>query len=258
MLKKAIVPLIFLAILLTGCASNANRQAERARAEQARIAAEQAIAYYTEAIRLNPNNVSAFNRRGNVHFSRGNFTRAIADYSEAIRLNPNCGVLRTNRGHAYRMSGNYARAIANFEAALRIDPNYPRARQQLQATRGQGSIHVTSQFRTYRTETRVREYEVPGVFAAAAGRTGVIAYSPARTETVRYTVRVPVTGDSNLPFRILVNGVETFRGVTPITVTNFDHGVTYTIVWTARNGARMEGTFVIPAARPFRRNIHID
>ena len=257
MRTKSFVGLIFLMILLGSCASNTNRREQEERRRERERELDRTIAYYTERIRLDPNDATAFNNRGVSHSSRGNHAAAMADYNSAIRLNPNSSILFTNRGDAHRRSDNIRAAIADYEAALRIDPNNARARQSLQELRGLGSIRVTSEFRTHREETRTHQHYVPGTYFISGSR-GPVVISPGRIETETYTVRVPVTGDSNLPFIILRDGREVFRGATPITVTNFEPGVTYTIIWTARNGARREGTVAIPTARPFRRNIQID
>lgn len=215
-----------------------------------------AIADFTEAIRLNPNFASAFNHRGMTHQERGNLDLAIADFTEAIRIDPNFQFAYYNLGNAHRM-----RIERDNQVAANLLLPAPRPTQPAQApridTRGQGVIRVTSEFRTYRDETRTRLHYVPAVIGLSSS-SGFQVTSPGGIETYTYTVRVRVTGDSNLPFLILENGRETFRGVTPIRVTNFDPGVTYTIVWTGRNGARRERTFVIPTTRPFTREIHID
>jgi tetratricopeptide (TPR) repeat protein len=51
------------------------------------------------------------------------YDRAMADYTQAIRIDPNDASPYTNRGNAYYFKGDYDRAIADYEAALRIDPN---------------------------------------------------------------------------------------------------------------------------------------
>jgi tetratricopeptide (TPR) repeat protein len=48
-----------------------------------------AIAAYTEAIELDPNNANAYYRRGNAYKGKGENDLAVADYTEALRLDPN-------------------------------------------------------------------------------------------------------------------------------------------------------------------------
>jgi len=49
---------------------------------------EQAIACFSEAIRLDPTFAKAYHNRGLAHDFTGEHDKAIADYTEAIRLNP--------------------------------------------------------------------------------------------------------------------------------------------------------------------------
>ena len=82
----------------------------------------QAIEYYTEAIRLDPNDAIAHRSRGVAYTETGDYDRAIADYSEAIRLDPEYADAYHNRGVAYRKIGDYDRAIADYSEAIRLDP----------------------------------------------------------------------------------------------------------------------------------------
>jgi tetratricopeptide (TPR) repeat protein len=85
---------------------------------------DKAIATFSEAIRLRPDDASAFDSRGNAYESKGDHDRAIADYNEAIRLTPNYAVAFNNRGIAYAHKGNLYRAIADYNEAIRLKPNY--------------------------------------------------------------------------------------------------------------------------------------
>ena len=64
-----------------------------------------AIADYTEAIKLDPNDPDVYNNRGQAYDNKGEFDLAIADYTAAIRLDSedarayyNRGLTRTNKG----------------------------------------------------------------------------------------------------------------------------------------------------------------
>jgi hypothetical protein len=127
--------------------------------------------------------------------------------------------------------------------------------------KGLGVIEVDAEYTTYRNVTRTRERYVGGTGGGSFGSKGVYSTSPGterHVETEYYTTTEAVKDDYRLPFIILENGIEVFRGNTPIRVTNFDPGVTYTIIWNGANGARKEGTFVITTARPFTRYIHLE
>jgi tetratricopeptide (TPR) repeat protein len=73
---------------------------------------------------------------------RGDLENAIADYTEALRLNPDYALAYNNRGDAYYNQGRYDQAIEDYTAALRIDPNFTLARNNLetaQKARGKGT-----------------------------------------------------------------------------------------------------------------------
>jgi len=86
---------------------------------------DQAIADYTEAIRLNPQSALTFDARGFVYAAKEDYDRAIADYNEAIRLNPEFGTAFNNRGFAYAAKEDYDRAIADYYEAIRLNPVFP-------------------------------------------------------------------------------------------------------------------------------------
>ncbi|MFP3043153.1 tetratricopeptide repeat protein [Treponema primitia] len=83
-----------------------------------------AIREYTEAIKLNPNYMEAYNDRGMAYRAKGDNDRAIADYTQAIRINPNYALVYVNRGVAYENKRDYDRDIADQTEAIRINPNY--------------------------------------------------------------------------------------------------------------------------------------
>jgi tetratricopeptide (TPR) repeat protein len=83
-----------------------------------------AIADYNEALRLTPEVASLHVGRGHAYFVRGDATAAIADFTEAIRLNPKSPSTFNRRGLAHRRSGNLAQAIEDYSAAIAINPIY--------------------------------------------------------------------------------------------------------------------------------------
>jgi tetratricopeptide (TPR) repeat protein len=83
---------------------------------------DRAIADYTEAIHLTPDNPSYWN---NLCWSRavaGQFEQAVKDCNESLILRPNESDTFDSRGFAYLKSGDFDRAIADYDAALRLDP----------------------------------------------------------------------------------------------------------------------------------------
>jgi tetratricopeptide (TPR) repeat protein len=94
-----------------------------------------AIADCNQAIKLNPNYALAYRNRGLAYSSKKDYDKAIADYTQAIRLDLNLARAYSNRGFVYYNKGDNDRAIADYEAALRIDPNHPNARNNLELAR---------------------------------------------------------------------------------------------------------------------------
>jgi tetratricopeptide (TPR) repeat protein len=88
---------------------------------------DNAIAGYTEALRLNPNLAVAYDNRGHAYWGKGDYDRAITDHTAALRIDPDNAYAYYNRGIAYNDKGDYDRAIADYTAALRINPDYAAA-----------------------------------------------------------------------------------------------------------------------------------
>lgn len=87
---------------------------------------DQAIADFTDAIRLAPDYSRAFYNRGTVYSARQDYEHAIADYSEAIRLNPVYVRALKNRGFAYHAIGDNEHANADLNEADRLTPALPK------------------------------------------------------------------------------------------------------------------------------------
>ena len=85
---------------------------------------DDAIAYYTEVIRLDPTDTSiisiAYYSRGLAHAEKGEVDFAIENYNESIQLNPDFADAYNYRGIAYRNKGEIDRAIEDHDQAIRI------------------------------------------------------------------------------------------------------------------------------------------
>jgi len=88
---------------------------------------DRAIADYNEAIRINPKQTKAYISRANTYVSKGEFDRAIADFDEQIRLNPKAAYAYDDRGLAWKEKKEYDRAISDFNEAIRLDPKHSHA-----------------------------------------------------------------------------------------------------------------------------------
>jgi tetratricopeptide (TPR) repeat protein len=81
-----------------------------------------AIADFSDALRLNPNLIEAYNNRGTAYSIIGQNEKAIVDYNEAIRLKPTDPEAYYNRGVTYREIKDYPKAIADFSQSIRLSP----------------------------------------------------------------------------------------------------------------------------------------
>jgi len=91
-----------------------------------------AIADLNEAIRLEPDNDSAYHMRGIVYHGKNNFDTAIADFTKAIQLRPKDGFSYFERGLTYFDKENKALAISDFEMAVKLEPQYKNFREALE------------------------------------------------------------------------------------------------------------------------------
>ncbi len=85
---------------------------------------DDAIAYYTEVIHLDPPDASivaiAYYSRGIAYAEKSEFTLAIQDYDQTIRLTPDFADAYNDRGYAYYGYAYYIeRAIENYDLAIR-------------------------------------------------------------------------------------------------------------------------------------------
>ena len=83
-----------------------------------------AIADFDSAIRLKPDDATAYNNRGVAKSGLGQHFDAIADYDSAIRLNPDDAGVYSNRGNAKSDLGQHVAAIADYDSAIRLNPDH--------------------------------------------------------------------------------------------------------------------------------------
>jgi tetratricopeptide (TPR) repeat protein len=83
-----------------------------------------AIEALTQAIRLNPQEVSAYVLRSSAYTYLEDYTEAIADATQALKIAPNNAIAYNNRCYA-RARGlrDYQKAIEDCNQSIRLDPN---------------------------------------------------------------------------------------------------------------------------------------
>lgn len=83
---------------------------------------EDAIAYFSEAMEMDPNYSEYYNDRGAVHFKMDRLAEAERDYLRAIELSPPYAEVWTNLGQCYRAMERMDDAERAYSRALDLDP----------------------------------------------------------------------------------------------------------------------------------------
>ena len=87
---------------------------------RARKSYDQALVYYSAALRKDPNNSVLYNKRGIAELQLNNLAAAQKDFQRAIKKNPHYAEAYNNLGVVSYMEGNYKKAIQRYEKALRL------------------------------------------------------------------------------------------------------------------------------------------
>jgi tetratricopeptide (TPR) repeat protein len=89
--------------------------------------AEEALAAFGEALRLDPNAAIVYFHRGQVHEKMKDLDRALSDYSQAIQLDPNQAPVLNARGRTYLRKEESDLALADLDRALELAPELAEA-----------------------------------------------------------------------------------------------------------------------------------
>jgi len=131
--RIAIIGIAVLLFLVVASAASGQSASEKKKAEDSNKRGfdyykkgnyDQAIAEYTEAIRLNPKFSEAYIMRGLAYSQKKDYDLAIADYDKAIQLDPKDKWAYIGRGSNYDDIGNYDHAIADFDKAIQLDQKF--------------------------------------------------------------------------------------------------------------------------------------
>ncbi|WP_404790408.1 trypsin-like peptidase domain-containing protein [Altericista sp. CCNU0014] len=79
-----------------------------------------AIAALDQVVRLDPNNIEAFNERGSLYLMKRDFLAAVTDFRQTVQIDPNFAGGYYNQGIAYLRSGSPREAQANFKKAAEL------------------------------------------------------------------------------------------------------------------------------------------
>jgi protein O-mannosyl-transferase len=84
---------------------------------------EEAVAHYTEALRINPVHPEIHFNLGNILSRQGKFDEAIMHYMKAIQVSPNDADAYNHLGTAQVSQGKIRDAVITLTRAIEIDPN---------------------------------------------------------------------------------------------------------------------------------------
>ena len=82
----------------------------------------EAEGYWTELIKLYPDNAAGWSNRGNSKMSQNRPQEALLDYNKSVELAPNYTDPYLNRGTALESLGKWQEAIADYDRVLELDP----------------------------------------------------------------------------------------------------------------------------------------
>ncbi len=90
---------------------------------------EEAIAFYEDALRLDPNLIHVYNRLGMAQSRAKNFDSSLAMYNRALEIDPNDAGVHFNIGMMYYRMKENDKAYDYFEKAGKLDPAREEATQ---------------------------------------------------------------------------------------------------------------------------------
>jgi tetratricopeptide (TPR) repeat protein len=90
----------------------------------------EAIADFSEALKLKPDDAGIYERRAYVEMKTNDYDKALADYSEAIRLKPKEVRYYLLRGYIYETKDDIKSSLADTETALKLSPNNQEAKSR--------------------------------------------------------------------------------------------------------------------------------
>lgn len=86
-----------------------------------------------EVLKKDPNDASAIDLLGNLHFAKGDINLALESYKRAISIDPKYAHAYFDRGSIYLNLNDYDKALNDLRKAVELDPEYPEFRIALGA-----------------------------------------------------------------------------------------------------------------------------
>ncbi|KAJ3130947.1 hypothetical protein HK100_007124 [Physocladia obscura] len=94
---------------------------------------QQAIAKYTQAIELAPDNAVYYANRAAAYSQDDDHANAVEDSKRAIEVDPSYSKAYSRMGHAHFCLGNYEESVEAYETGLKLDPSNAAMKQNLAA-----------------------------------------------------------------------------------------------------------------------------
>ena len=98
-----------------------SESSRRGKAHDEKREYDKAIAAFSRAIRMDPEEVDYLVARGDVYSRRGQLNQEISDYEKADQLSQRADYL-VARGDAYASKAQYDLAVADYDEAIRLHP----------------------------------------------------------------------------------------------------------------------------------------
>lgn len=114
-----------------------------------------AMAQFSEELRINPSSATAHANLGLVLAEGGRWEEAVAEYNRALEIDPNHPAAHNDLGAAYAQRGRDAEAIREYRAAIGLEPDYAGAHYNLAAALHSQGQRVEA-VKHYREALRVR------------------------------------------------------------------------------------------------------
>ena len=90
----------------------------------------EAIADYSEALKIKSDDPNIFERRAYAEMQLKDYDKALHDYNQAIKLSPEDPKYYQVRAFIYQTKGDFKAALADVDKVLKLDPNNQDAQQR--------------------------------------------------------------------------------------------------------------------------------
>jgi len=85
---------------------------------------DNAIADFSRAIELNPNEADYYTYRGMALNRKDDPKKALDDFNKAADLAPDDPLVYLNRGNAWKQRGSFENTLSDYDRAIELDPDY--------------------------------------------------------------------------------------------------------------------------------------